>query len=152
MPHMHDILNGPSGLPDYYQAVTLNPEQAGYYDDSLGRAELDIIAGVVRVYTGHGDQTEDVWWWPKHSVWIRAAGHTGIWSPADERWFQRRLNDILEGREGPLNAAEWKAKMKRQRKAGKLADVLDNRSWEFIYRNVEGIAVPSLPMPDVTSP
>ncbi|PIL31095.1 hypothetical protein GSI_05791 [Ganoderma sinense ZZ0214-1] len=150
MPHMHDIMNRPSGLPDYYQAVTLNPGQGAYYNDSLGRAELDIIAGVVRVYTGYGDQTEDASWWPKHSIWVRVAGHTGIWSPADERWFQRRLKDILEGREGPLNAAEWKVKMKRQRKVGKIADALDNQSWEFIYRHVEGIAVPSLPMPFVT--
>nr|VWP02503.1 N/A [Ganoderma boninense] len=143
IPDMEELQKGPSGLTDHHEAVTLDSEQGGYYDDSLSRAELDIIAGVVRVYTGHGDQTEDASWWPKHSMWVRAAAYTGIWSPADERWFQRRLKDILEGREGPLNAGQWKTKMKRQQKAGKLAEIVDHRSSEFIYRNLEGHPVQS---------
>nr|VWO96357.1 Protein kinase domain-containing protein [Ganoderma boninense] len=133
--HLEELQKGPSGLTDHYQAVTLNSQQQGYYDDALSRAELDLIAGVVRVYTGRGDQTEDASWWPKHSAWVRAAGNTGIWSSSDERWFQCRLRNIFEEKEGPLNAGEWKVKLKRQKKAGTLADVVAQRAWDFTYRN-----------------
>ena len=83
---------------------------------------------------GRGSQTEDASWWPKHGAWVKGSGYTGIWSPADERWFQRRLEAILTGKEGPLNATAWKNKLQRQKKAGSLWAVVENQAWEFIYR------------------
>ena len=83
---------------------------------------------------GRGSQTEDASWWPKHGAWVKGSGYTGIWSPADERWFQRRLEAILTGKEGPLNATAWKNKLQRQKKAGSLWAVMENQAWEFIYR------------------
>ena len=86
--------------------------------------------------TGRGDQTEHASWWPKHSVWVRGSGYTGIWSADDERWFQRRLEKILDGSEGTLNVGEWKHKLRRQKKAGALAEVVDARSWHLLYKNL----------------
>ena len=83
---------------------------------------------------GRGCQTEDASWWPKHGTWVKGSGYTGIWSPADERWFQRRREAILTGKAGPLNATTWKNKLKRQKKAGSLWDVVENHAWEFTHR------------------
>ena len=83
---------------------------------------------------GRGCQTEDASWWPKHGTWVKGSGYTGIWSPADERWFQRRREAILAGKAGPLNASTWKNKLKRQKKAGSLWDVVEDHAWEFTYR------------------
>ena len=50
--HLEELQNGPSGLEDHYEAVNLDSAGGGFYDDGLSTAELDIISGVVRVYTG----------------------------------------------------------------------------------------------------
>lgn len=50
--YMEEMQDGPSGMSDRYQAITLDSEGRGYYDDVLSEADLDIIAGVFRVYTG----------------------------------------------------------------------------------------------------
>ena len=67
---------------------------------------------------------------------MKGAGYTGIWSAADEHWFQRRLSNIHNGTEGPLNGGEWKQKLKRQKKAGALADLVEARSWEILHKKM----------------
>lgn len=84
---------------------------------------------------GIGGQTEDASWWPKHSAWVRGGAYSGIWTPFQEQWFQRRLKDIYDSKAVPRNASEWKNSLKMERKAGALADVVDQASWEFTYRN-----------------
>ena len=50
--HLEELQSGPSGMKDHYEAVALKSKSRGFYDDGLSPAELDIISGVVRVYTG----------------------------------------------------------------------------------------------------
>ena len=45
-------VGGPSDQVDHHVPVTLEDGGAAYYDDGLSLRELDIIAGVVKVYTG----------------------------------------------------------------------------------------------------
>ncbi|KAM5539569.1 hypothetical protein V8D89_006678 [Ganoderma adspersum] len=132
-----ELAAGPSGALEHCEAVTRPREAQGavYVDDALSMEELDAIAGVVKVYTGIGRQTEDASWWPKHSVWVRGSSYTGIWAASDEYWFQRRLKDIYAGKAGPLNAAEWGLALRRNKKMGRLAMTVDQASWEFTYRN-----------------
>ncbi len=47
-----EVAQGPSGAVDHYQPVTIDREGSSFYDDDLSLAELDIISGVVRVFTG----------------------------------------------------------------------------------------------------
>ena len=75
--------------------------------------------------TGRGSQTEDVSWWPKHSAWVKGGGYSGIWTPFQEQWFQRRLKGIYDGNVLPRNAKEWKVALKTEKKAGALADVVE---------------------------
>lgn len=42
----------PSGCPEHYVQVTHEVDGAAYFDDALSSEEMDIISGVVKVYTG----------------------------------------------------------------------------------------------------
>ncbi|PIL28518.1 hypothetical protein GSI_08556 [Ganoderma sinense ZZ0214-1] len=133
------VEDGPSVETPHHVSVTIEKGAEALYDDGLSLEELDMIAGVVRVYTegmsGIHHQTEDASWWPKHSAWVRGGAYTGIWTPWQEHWFQERLRGILAGSEGPLNATQWKDKLKGFKKAGHLADRVEEASWNFTYRN-----------------
>nr|VWO96264.1 Mannosyltransferase alg2-like protein [Ganoderma boninense] len=119
----------------HHLPVTIDKRGKVYYDDGLSLEELDVIAGVVKVYTGLHSQTEDASWWPRHSAWVRAGAYTGIWTPWQEHWFLERHQGILAGRERPLNATEWKDRLKGFKKAGLLADRVAKASWDFTLRN-----------------
>ncbi|KAI1788506.1 hypothetical protein LXA43DRAFT_1097196 [Ganoderma leucocontextum] len=130
-----ELIDGPSYPRDHCHPVTEAGPDGAYYDDGLTIEELDVIAGVVKVYTGNRSQTEDASWWPKHSAWVRGGAYTGIWTTWQEHWFQMRLKKIYDGDAKPLNATEWKDTLKAQKKAGQLAELVDQASWEFTYRH-----------------
>ena len=90
--------------------------------------------------TGHGKQTEDVSWWPKHSAWMKAGSYAGVWTPWDERWFQERLKDIYDNNASPMNAHQWKNTLKRLKATRQLYETLDQASWDFLER------APSVPV------
>ena len=49
-----ELSAGPSwsGRPEYYEPVTQEANGTTYFDDALSTEELDIVSGVVKVYTG----------------------------------------------------------------------------------------------------
>ena len=47
-----DMGDGPSTQTSHHQPITVNTQGEAYYDDGLSLEELDIIAGIVKVYTG----------------------------------------------------------------------------------------------------
>nr|VWP00431.1 N/A [Ganoderma boninense] len=137
----HEVVQGPSAAVEHYSVITVDREGSSFYDDELSLAELDIISGVVRVYTGIGAQTEDVSWWPKHHAWVKGSSYTGIWTSLDEHWFQQRLKNIYEGEAHPLNSHEWREALRKRKTTRSLATVVEKQSWDFTYRN---FALPSL--------
>ena len=50
-----ELVRGPSGSINHYWPVTTERERSAYYDDDLLIEELDVISGVVRVFTGKHD-------------------------------------------------------------------------------------------------
>ena len=86
---------------------------AMFWDDDLTEAEINVICGVHRHFTGQGSQTEDLSWWPKQTTWQASNFDAGYWSPDNEAWFQRRLTMILSGTARPLNARMWRNQLKR---------------------------------------
>lgn len=74
-------------------------------------------------------------WWPKHSAWVRGGTYSGIWTPFQEQWFQRRLKDIYSGKAVPRNSTKRKSALKMNKKVGALADIVEQASWELMYRN-----------------
>ena len=71
-----------------------------FCDDKLTEAEMDLICGVYKVYTGLGTQCADCSWWPKQSVWELSGLNVGYWSPDCEIWFQAHLATIHQGTAG----------------------------------------------------
>ncbi|KAI0709811.1 hypothetical protein C8Q76DRAFT_566295, partial [Earliella scabrosa] len=70
--------------------------------------ELDVICGVYKVYTDQSNQTSDKSWWPKHRHWVDAGFYTGRWTAWEEEWFSQHLHGILQGKEVPRSAKDWK--------------------------------------------
>ena len=94
----------------------LSARNINYWDDDLSPAELDLICGVYKVYTGIGTQTSDVSWWPKHSAWQNSGADFGYWSSTCESWFQTRLQHI-QNNSAPLRTArQWTNALIFQRK------------------------------------
>ena len=47
-----ELCRGPSDVVGHYQPVTTEREGSAYYDDDLSPEELDLISGVVKIFTG----------------------------------------------------------------------------------------------------
>ncbi|GJJ15406.1 hypothetical protein Clacol_009682 [Clathrus columnatus] len=68
------------------------------WETTLTKADEDILCGVYYIYTGKGEQTAQVSWWPKQNVWARKGLSTGYWTAQCEEWYQFGLKTILEGK------------------------------------------------------
>ena len=57
-------------------------------------------------------------WWPTEDLWAKSPfGERGYWSTAAEYWFQKRLQDLKDGKLKPRNASEWKKALAGHKKA-----------------------------------
>jgi hypothetical protein len=108
----YSVLLGPSEYVSVYQHVLRADDGQRFYDDGLSDTELDLICGVYKVATGNRDQTSDLSWWPKQSVFIRSGLWLGYWSPDCENWFQGRLKEIRERRADLKTSNKWNSALK----------------------------------------
>jgi hypothetical protein len=67
----------------------------------------------VKVIIGQGEQISERSWWPKQSTWLVGCEYAGYWTEACEKWFQRRLQDIINGTAVPKNAGEWRKELRK---------------------------------------
>jgi hypothetical protein len=53
-------------------------------------------------------------WWPLHSTWMSASAgwNAGYWTPDNEVWFQKRLDDIRAGIAKPRTTTQWREDLK----------------------------------------
>ncbi|GJJ11347.1 hypothetical protein Clacol_005579 [Clathrus columnatus] len=68
------------------------------WETMLTKADEDILCRVYYIYTGNGEQTTQVSWWPKQNVWARKGLSTGYWTAQCKEWYQFGLKTILEGK------------------------------------------------------
>lgn len=61
---------------------------------------------------GHGVQVAYKSWWPLPYTWDVAGVNMGFWSDENERWYQQRLREILDGKAEPLGAEQWRNKLR----------------------------------------
>ncbi|PBK60787.1 hypothetical protein ARMSODRAFT_857637, partial [Armillaria solidipes] len=81
------------------------------WDDDLVGDEADLICGLHKCYTGYGVQVAYKSWWPLPYTWDAAGVNMGFWSDENERWYQQRLWEILDGKAEPLGAEQWRNKL-----------------------------------------
>ena len=105
-----------------------------FWDDALTDDELSVICGGYRSYTGKlstleyfafvllthssigmGTQAEILSWWPLPHSWANHNANSynfGHWTEWNEEWYQTRLSDILTNNARPLNAQQWRMRLR----------------------------------------
>jgi hypothetical protein len=119
---VEDVLDGPtSDVVDH--GCALVQSDGALWDDDLSEEELALICGVYKVDTLSGVNSQShSSWWPKHTTWMCSVYNVGYWSPANENWFQRRLDLIRAGNADLKTSQQWREQLKNHRGTGKLAD------------------------------
>jgi hypothetical protein len=111
------VLSGPSSQARYHGLRHHSKMLGDTIDDELTSDEIDLICGVYWIYTQRkGIQVAQKSWWPQPSAWAKSGLNWGIWTPSDEQWFQKRLEDIRGGRAFVRTASEWTAGSIRMQK------------------------------------
>ncbi|KAF8572808.1 hypothetical protein K439DRAFT_1306992, partial [Ramaria rubella] len=105
----------------YQYGHCFKSDNSNLWDDNLTTVEMDLICGVYYVYTGQHNQYSNLSWWPKQSVWMCTGLNIGYWSSGCEIWFQKRLDDIHQGRADLRTAAEWRRALKFERATARIA-------------------------------
>ncbi|KAK7679207.1 hypothetical protein QCA50_017785 [Cerrena zonata] len=82
------------------------------FESILTPEVIDAIVGVYKVYTGKGEQTSDVSWWPKDNSWNMSGFNCGHWSLQCEEWFCRRRDAIVSGTGHPRKTKEWQSALR----------------------------------------
>ncbi|KAK7679194.1 hypothetical protein QCA50_017772 [Cerrena zonata] len=80
--------------------------------DFLPEEIVEAIVGVYKVYTGKGDQTKDVSWWPKQHTWDSSGFNCGHWTVQCEEWFGRRVEAVVAGKAAPRKPKEWQSALR----------------------------------------
>ncbi|KAK7680603.1 hypothetical protein QCA50_016385 [Cerrena zonata] len=80
--------------------------------DELPFDIAETVVGVYKVFTGKGEQTADVSWWPKQSTWNASSFNCGHWTTQCEEWFRRRCDAIAKGEAVPRKTKEWHSALK----------------------------------------
>ncbi|KAK7684533.1 hypothetical protein QCA50_012480 [Cerrena zonata] len=79
---------------------------------TLSDEVLDVIVGMYKVYTGKGEQTADISWWPKAIAWNVSGFNCGQWTFQCEEWFRRRRDLIVSGSASPRKRKEWQSALR----------------------------------------
>ncbi|KAH0825657.1 hypothetical protein J3R83DRAFT_11699 [Lanmaoa asiatica] len=97
-----------------------------YWDDDLDCEDEEIVCGVYKLSTGqrhhhNGQQTADVSWWPKQSIWLASGLSISYWSADDEAWYQKHLRRIRTydgtGTVPYRTSSEWRNALKYHKDA-----------------------------------
>src|SRR5215471_946385 len=137
-------------LPSEYGSFITLPTGVQLWDDDLSEAELDLICGVYRVYTGkfslarhlpsyltfgqgQGEQVASMSWWPKHSTWVKSGLNVGYWSKGCEAWFLRRFDAICSGSTTLKTTGQWREALRMFAKTRQL--VASNEYAAQMYLN-----------------
>ncbi|KAI0311289.1 hypothetical protein OF83DRAFT_1029170, partial [Amylostereum chailletii] len=92
MPSTHAIF----GIPfDAQLHGTVHRHATGdLLENTLSDVEKELICGVYRIYTGRGNQTSQLSWWPAVEAWNSSGYNVGYWCSATEEWYQARIVEI----------------------------------------------------------
>jgi hypothetical protein len=123
-----DIPSGPSRDVQFF-ADTSQHASHQYLFDTLTQDEIETLCGLyyvgtgmclphtpkliilTRSFTGRGDQTVTLSWWPTPTLWSSSGLDVGYWTHSAEKTFQSRLTAIREGRAKLLTSRKWKGEL-----------------------------------------
>ncbi|KJA24793.1 hypothetical protein HYPSUDRAFT_200342 [Hypholoma sublateritium FD-334 SS-4] len=106
-----DVLDGPSLEATYCRhGLCVNAEDGEHelWDDDLTENEIATICGTYLMYTGSGEQTTKVSWFPPPHTVETSSYDSVEWTPKAEALFQKIFDDAKNGTFQPLNAKKWR--------------------------------------------
>ncbi|TCD63809.1 hypothetical protein EIP91_004931 [Steccherinum ochraceum] len=112
-PDLESLEHG--GCPQF---TTVDNHYLEYWEDVLSEDEISYLCGRYNDDTDRPPTQEPshLWWWPPPTHWASSGLYTGYWTPACEKWFSRRLELILAGKQGPQTAAKLRSSIRYAQK------------------------------------
>ena len=124
-----DVLSGPSA----FRSSQFTYEDRQYWDDSLTEEECNLICGAYRIAVpDRALQNSISSWWPRDSTWMASSLNNNFWTWDNETWFQKRLQEILDGKAEVKTAGQWRASLKTKQLAHKVYIHLDQTSKHWL--------------------
>jgi hypothetical protein len=123
-----DIPSGPSRDVQFFADMSRQASHQ-YLFDTLTQEEIEILCGLYYVgtgmylprnhnltclnhlFTGRGEQTTTLSWWPTPMLWSTSGLDVGYWTHSAEKMFQSRLTAIRTGRAKLLTTRKWKGEL-----------------------------------------
>jgi hypothetical protein len=59
----------------------------------------------------------------------------GYWSPFCEKWFQKRLQGIRDGKEHPRSSNEWRQALVFNKATNRVLEAMEDASTRFLLDN-----------------
>ncbi|THH19938.1 hypothetical protein EUX98_g8677 [Antrodiella citrinella] len=85
------------------------------WQEGLSTEEVHYICGVYLDDRAEHQTPKHVSWWPKPGMWDSSGLFTHYWTPACERWYQKRITALDEGKAKAMHYAEWRPHLKFSR-------------------------------------
>ncbi|KAF5328348.1 hypothetical protein D9619_013349 [Psilocybe cf. subviscida] len=109
------VLDGPSaGAVEKSLGLVVDSESFDhqYRDDALSEEDIYLICGSYTVYTGRGQQTSQLSYFPRPCDWDHKNGFAWLeWTNASEELFQSIMTKNKDGR-NPLKPSKWRDELR----------------------------------------
>ncbi|KAI0070980.1 hypothetical protein K474DRAFT_1607687 [Panus rudis PR-1116 ss-1] len=127
--HRHEIENTEDLIS---HGEVLEGHADSYLSEGLTEEELDVQSKTEQ----RPNQVADCSWWPRHSIWMASTYNVGYWTPKCERFFQSRLQAILENKGKLKNSSEWRDALRRSRFCGVVVKKVEEASADFLTSQI----------------
>ncbi|KJA18103.1 hypothetical protein HYPSUDRAFT_145454, partial [Hypholoma sublateritium FD-334 SS-4] len=134
----YEVLDGPSVEATFARnGLCVDAKDGGneYWDDDLTEQEIAIICGTYVMYTGSGEQTTKISWFPPPQSWEGSSYDSLEWTPKAEEVFQSVFIDARKGEFQPLSARRWRDRLRDFKSPRKAFENNKVRASTFLTRN-----------------
>ncbi|TFK60033.1 hypothetical protein BDN72DRAFT_905316 [Pluteus cervinus] len=131
--NIHDTLAVPQTWQSNPGFAINDPQDANfaYYDVQFTEYELRFLCGTYECYTGNGDQTTYLSWWPSYWDFEKSGYNWRHWTPQDEIKYQTRLDEISKNGH-PLSAKHWQQRLQGKTATSKIRKNYGRMANEFL--------------------
>ncbi|CAA7265527.1 unnamed protein product [Cyclocybe aegerita] len=110
-----------------------------YWDDDLTGEEIACLCGTYCLYTGRGEQTTTVSWFPPPDVWDKQGYGWPGWTETNEEFFQQWIADIRKGNAKPLSRQNWWRKVRSIKNTRSMLKNNRERAKAYVELNIHAM-------------
>ncbi|KAJ3492525.1 hypothetical protein NLJ89_g11215 [Agrocybe chaxingu] len=140
---MEAVLDGPSlEVTEHESGHFFASAHPGsfYWDDELSEDDVACLCGTYRMYTGRGEQTKVVSWFPYPEDWEGSGHDWMVWTERDEWWFKTHLtliwNPGQQKTRTPMTRQEWRAAVRGVGRSRKVVRMNNERAERYVDAKV----------------